>query len=282
VLYLNSATPGCIIDFSSAIWDDHNPVVQKIYGATASFDWHYTCEEAHLHAARLLAAYEKAFTKIIKFWESPTADFADPSFPDIREYVSLDSSVSRRLKYVGRFNPNSAKLLFIAHDMPPDNADQNAEPERSVLVKFTKRYGMKLHQFCAGKGFAPALYGCSPIGAGWCIVVMEYLGETYRPLNEVGSGVVKNLTKFSSNIQEMNSAGWVHGDVREPNVLCNAQGDLQLIDFDWGGLEEEQLTYPGDLNVEDIYREKTAVRGGVLRTTHDVHMLKVIIAKHGS
>lgn len=45
------------------------------------------------------------------------------------------------------------------------------------------------------------------------------------------------------------SAGLVHGDLRDANILCK-EGSVMLIDFDWGGADGE-VSYPtGNLNEE--------------------------------
>ncbi|KAF1334982.1 hypothetical protein FI667_g1732, partial [Globisporangium splendens] len=44
-----------------------------------------------------------------------------------------------------------------------------------VIVKFVKRYGKEVHEYCANLGFAPALLYYEALPSGWVFVVMEKL-----------------------------------------------------------------------------------------------------------
>jgi hypothetical protein len=48
-------------------------------------------------------------------------------------------------------------------------------------------------------------------------------------------------------VKSFHDNGLVHGDLREPNLICD--GDkIMLVDFDWGG-EDGKTSYPcGNLN----------------------------------
>jgi tRNA A-37 threonylcarbamoyl transferase component Bud32 len=71
----------------------------------------------------------------------------------------------------------------------------------------------------------------------------------------------------------MNAAGFVHGDLRPPNVLVpkNNGDPLILLDFDWGG-QDSVTRYPGNLNIA-IQRHDTVRNGGVIEAVHDRFML---------
>ena len=49
-------------------------------------------------------------------------------------------------------------------------------------------------------------------------------------------------------VKEIHGAGFVHGDLRFPNVVCDAKRDVVLLDYDWGGKEGEASFPIGALN----------------------------------
>ena len=42
-------------------------------------------------------------------------------------------------------------------------------------------------------------------------------------------------SKLMDAVHSLHAAGFVHGDLREPNVLVSAGGEVSLIDFSWAG-----------------------------------------------
>ena len=50
-------------------------------------------------------------------------------------------------------------------------------------------------------------------------------------------------------MENFHSKGLVHGDLRDPNILCNGES-VMLVDFDWGGKDGEALYPTGNLNYE--------------------------------
>ncbi|KAH9953119.1 hypothetical protein BC827DRAFT_173575 [Russula dissimulans] len=50
-------------------------------------------------------------------------------------------------------------------------------------------------------------------------------------------------------VRSFHNASFVHGDLREPNILCNGE-TVMLIDFDWGGKEGEAYYLTAKLSPE--------------------------------
>ena len=139
-----------------------------------------------------------------------------------------------------------------------------------VIVKFTRRYFPELHLFCAEKGHAPELLGFDNIPGGWDVVVMEWIDQEDTNLQDYA---LDHLPRWSEDLRSLVKAfhdkGWVHGDLREANLIVSNQnpGQVILVDFDWGGdvsggrvyyptaLVNEELLKPGHLDDFEITKE---------------------------
>lgn len=118
------------------------------------------------------------------------------------------------------------------------------EGEQLILVKFTRRYSIELHAFCAARGNAPSILGFKQIPGGWFVIAMDCISPLKYPSEspKLESLFVNWKEELQKLVQSFHDAGFVHGDLREPNILCD--GDkLKLIDYDWGGVVGE-ARYP--------------------------------------
>ncbi|KAF8339189.1 uncharacterized protein EI90DRAFT_2908180 [Cantharellus anzutake] len=167
----------------------------------------------------------------------PTIELADPMFPyisTVRKHERTDEEIQFRI--IRRHPPESDyRLLYIAETIPDRN---------QIFLKFTRSYSIPLHVFCASRGHAPAIVGSQSLPGGWLVIAMEYLSSSVPPSDS------PNLTLFCDQwiadlqalMQAFHDDGLVHGDLREPNILCDGE-KLMLIDFDWGG-KLGQACYP--------------------------------------
>jgi tRNA A-37 threonylcarbamoyl transferase component Bud32 len=78
------------------------------------------------------------------------------------------------------------------------------------------------------------------------MVVMERL-ENVRPW--VKDAMEAQKAEVCRALQVMKEAGLVHGDLRFPNVLLRGQDKVFIIDFDFGG-KNEQVSLPYYINKE--------------------------------
>lgn len=110
---------------------------------------------------------------------------------------------------------------------------------KPVLVKFTPTYSSELHKFCAKKGHALALLACQRLPGGWYGVVMEYLHDIEPISLSPSLGTYQHIWEgqLKTLVNSFHEHGLVHGDLRDANMLCYADGRLVVIDFDWGGKE---------------------------------------------
>jgi hypothetical protein len=141
-------------------------------------------------------------------------------------------------------------------------------PEGNIkaLVKYMiKHYSVDLHRFLASKGAAPKLYGYRCVGGDYHVVVMQDLRQDgYISLFEFAKERSKKIpksveTEVTTVMREMHKGGFVHGDLRETNIMVKINNDnrnvqVAFIDFDWGGLINE-ATYPNADLHRDIKRQ---------------------------
>ena len=73
---------------------------------------------------------------------------------------------------------------------------------------------------------------------------------------------------------QMHQHGYVHGDVRNVNVMIKNDPDrpVMLVDFVWTGKIGE-ARYPMNVNREDVYRPEGAVDNELVLAEHDMLML---------
>ena len=80
----------------------------------------------------------------------------------------------------------------------------------------------------------------------------------------------------------MHKAGFVHGDLRKPNILpvrVDESVRLQVIDFDFGGKLGEAV-YPPFLNVQDIIWADGVGSGELVTVGHDEYFLAQLFEKY--
>ena len=143
-----------------------------------------------------------------------------------------------------------------------------------VVIKFTNAYCKEAHELLAKISRAPNLWFCDRVeDVGMYVVVMDY----------VGGGQVEDLLTDAAHIEQLRTAvdalhkgGYVHGDLRGPNLLI-AEDGLKLVDFDWCGKQGE-ARYPADINIgakikwhDDVHRE------GLITEEHDTYMLGLLV-----
>jgi serine/threonine protein kinase len=106
-----------------------------------------------------------------------------------------------------------------------------------VLIKFVKRYSLEVHEHCAGKDMAPRMLGSRQLAGEWMVVVMERLDESFKMVRDYGK--TKELfEEIDKRITELHQARYVHGDVRDVNIMARKEGEgysIKLVDLDWAG-----------------------------------------------
>lgn len=145
-----------------------------------------------------------------------------------------------------------------------------------VIVKFAKRYGMEVHQYCSNAGFAPRLICCESLPNGWVFVVMEKL--PLIPLARAKGNGMMVRDQLLEIKRGLAAASFVHGDLRENNVMWNpVTNRVALIDFDWSGKDGADM-YPPFMNPE-IAWPPGAESGKPLRVAHDAYWFELMSSR---
>lgn len=127
------------------------------------------------------------------------------------------------------------------------------------------------HTWAASKGYAPAIL--HPEDS----VLLTEWARGFKVADKLTNG---EFTKLSRIVYEMHDAGFVHGDMRLPNVLVNGAGDVLLIDFDWSGHVGE-VVYPPRMN-KDVRWPPRAKTGETITKEDDLFMLEQLRPTHDS
>lgn len=177
-----------------------------------------------------------------------------------------------------------------SHTTAPSRARAHvAGSETRLYVKFSTRYSADAHRAAHRTGFAPALYALNNVG-GWLMAVMEDKSAAYTSLWDLkqnGETPVDDWDAAFEWVQRaveeqlalLFEAGYVHGDVRDTNVLvrdADGERDVLLVDWDWAGANLE-ARYPPNMSREGIARPEDASPGGLIAPEHDMWMVEHLL-----
>lgn len=113
----------------------------------------------------------------------------------------------------------AGKLVFVA-----ESSDKDLD---TLCVKFTRRYSEDAHHFLAQLGCAPRLRAVMRLPGGWNMVVMDYSEymQLCDPMLQISDELRLHtiMAKVSEVVQKLHDAGFVHGDIRSPNVLIDCK-----------------------------------------------------------
>ncbi|RHZ84276.1 hypothetical protein Glove_84g161 [Diversispora epigaea] len=207
---------------------------------------------------RILLALKKAVQSLKEYYDSPNQTIP-LEFPYVTSFKLLDSECEIQFKYEKRLLFN---FIFVVKKM----ANGFSSVPEFLIVKFVTRYGLEMHQICANKGIAPKIYGYEKINCDWNMVIMEYLSD-YKSLGQIPNPLepsepplkmdqkMRLQEKINDVVKEMHSEGFVHGDLREDNILYKKEekksGEVnihvKIIGFVLGG-KENATNYPSYLD----------------------------------
>ncbi|KAH8999519.1 hypothetical protein EDB92DRAFT_1941159 [Lactarius akahatsu] len=176
--------------------------------------------------------------------ELPTLPHADRRFPYVSELPKYPPSAENAENEILRFRI----LRYLFPDTPPYRQLYIAKtlngPEREIVVKFTRRYSIELHAFCANRERAPSILGFGQVPGGWFVVAMDYISEAVFPSHSTDLPRLRDqwTHDLRTLVDSFHEQGLVHGDLRQPNMICHGER-IMLIDFDWGGRVGE-ASYP--------------------------------------
>ena len=260
---------GPYIGLSGAVWSSR-PCISPLSCIIPFLDVRQD-PSLQLLQARLIMAIRVGLSQLQSFYANIPADNGvDESqlmFPYPRRYVNVDG---QEIAFT-----YEKFLLDVSHGSIKRGEEESVRQNpifkaievvsrKSVVVKFCRQYGAKVHQLMAEKELAPKLYACQEIGS-WYMVVMEYIdGECPHP-----GKFYPKISEFQGTLEDN---GYVHGDLRPDNFLVDKNGSAWVIDFDWAGKAGE-VVYPVVLN-HGIDWPKGAEIGACISIDHDKHMLR--------
>lgn len=242
---------------SGAAWACGYPCAQPL---SSNVPFVSVPQDVHLRLmqGRLCMAMRVGFQQLNRWYTSQTPKLVantQATFPFQREFSVNGKQVE--LVYKGILIPGLRRPLFIATRKDTGN---------KVVVKFSSQYGAEVHQELADCGMAPNIYAHLVVG-GMVMVVMDYI-ESERWPDHPTTQQKKNLRGIAAKLK---STGFVHGDLRAPNILV--QGDRVLaIDYDWAG-RLGQVRYPIHLNQDEIWHNDACV-GCAIEHSHDAFMVE--------
>ncbi|KAH8986309.1 hypothetical protein EDB92DRAFT_1879504 [Lactarius akahatsu] len=166
--------------------------------------------------------------------ESPLTDRTLPYISELPRYPSMDESQKIQFQVLRRHQKQDIRNLYIA----------KTSDGEEIIVKFTRQYSIKLHNFCAERGHAPTIRGFGTIPGGWYVIAMDYISSSTSPSESLHLTCLRDKWKddLSALVQAFHDEDLVHGDLRKPNMICNEE-DILLLDFDWGG-QVGEASYP--------------------------------------
>ncbi|EGN97471.1 hypothetical protein SERLA73DRAFT_124167 [Serpula lacrymans var. lacrymans S7.3] len=257
--------------FAGAAWN-LRPTVQ-ILSTPIAFHFHSTDIHNRLTVARHMAAFRKAAERLNEYYENLTetpvltsAPVPPHMFAYPTSYISLHSNTLKHFWYV--IELDSDKLVFSGTE---DEGDH-------ICIKFVQTYSCDVHNHFASLGCAPALRGFEKIAGGWFMVVMDMLPDDFEMLSaRTGRLPLSVFTDISAKLESLHEAGYVHGDIRDTNIMVSKTDKTRfmIIDFDWAGSIEE-ARYPACVNYMDIVRPQEARDGKKILRDHDNFMLQVV------
>lgn len=149
-----------------------------------------------------------------------------------------------------------------------------------VAIKFSPTYNQEAHKFLAEKGHAPALHECRRVLGGMYMIVMDRVkGEQWSAL-QPGKVSKSTIAELERIVTELHNEGYVHGDLRECNVMVDDEGKVKVIDFDWAAKLGEGR-YPKDINMENVVAGEwhpKVKKGGEITQQHDGFALEALIS----
>ncbi|KIJ62128.1 hypothetical protein HYDPIDRAFT_176673 [Hydnomerulius pinastri MD-312] len=244
-------------------------------------------DEHSIRIARVLYALKESI-KLLDSWyktmfqTTQPYDLSHPAphprfFPSPNTYISDD--IPTEFAYQRPLEHSDSCVTYLARTIGSNPID--------IVVKFVTRYGADAHREMATKGFAPKLlyHGNINIDADMPsygtlrMVVMEYVeGLTFADAVQQRKIPERFKSDLQQAITQLHTAGFVFGDLRQPNIIVTPQKSVvaQLIDFDWAGRDGDVM-YPVAISTSIPW--PAGVKGlNTIRKQDDLTMLNSLMS----
>jgi hypothetical protein len=214
-------------------------------------------------------------------------------FPFLRQ-VEMNGN-SHEIEYQ-QILGDATKPIFIAKLIKNNSSENDSQEIKSssendsqkVVVKFvdenqlnSSNYGVDAHRLLGNAGHAPKLlfhaqFEGTTIFDGVTVIIMEYINGNHWP----SKPTQEQRNSLNKIVSFLHDGGFVHGDLRGPNILVENAGDVvKVIDFDWAGREEDKAKYPCILNT-DVRWHTDAKLGSEIKKEHDNFMVRQLCDDH--
>ena len=111
---------------------------------------------------------------------------------------------------------------------PPEQDDRELyiatedRSDKTLLIKFAKRYCLALHNLCGAANHAPKVLAYEVLPGGWHAVAMDFIEEV-PSLDEAVTRWGAESMKYAVDglrklVAEFHAEGYVHGDLRGANI----------------------------------------------------------------
>jgi len=184
----------------------------------------------------------------------PVLTTEDCRRPSVIE-IDIEPNVSpctqlKKVKFVldSRYDNVEHRHLYHARLVSP------ALPKPAIYVKFSQRYSIDLHRFCASRGLAPEVLGFQRLSGGWFAVAMEKVNTVDPKTITSFPDACEWGRQFKKLVNDFHQEDLVHGDLRLANFVFTESSNprrMMLVDFDWGGKEGE-VAFPCELLNEEL------------------------------
>jgi len=185
----------------------------QILNPVLSLRFHLSDSKARAAGERFICALRRLLSDLRNYYLTDAfskSSLLQPQFPFYTTYTDRDAS--HQFVYEKQIDQ---KRAFIAHLR--DN------PEDKISVKFAPRYCEDAHRAAHAHIFALKLRAVERFVDGWVMVVMDDISHQYceikrRPLR---TNVYQTVQKA---LALLHADGFVHGDVRETNIMVKRDG----------------------------------------------------------
>ena len=222
--------------------------------------------ERAVYALRVALQGLKQFYKGLK----PPPEHIQPAqscFP-FRKYYTVDGDDTRH-EFIYR-RAEEDKRVFRAEVKNPEKT--------RIYVKFTRRYSEAAHRAAYDAGYAPELLAVNDV-YGWYMVVMRDISSDYMTFWDLLDRTprIAAMNEAKKAIGTIHAKGFVHGDVRDVNIMVHKHNsrDIKFVDWDWAGRIGE-ATYPHNVNNQSVARPDGAESCREIKAEHDLGMIELL------
>ena len=147
-----------------------------------------------------------------------------------------------------------------------------------IYVKFTRRYSEAAHRAAYDAGYAPELLAANDV-YGWYMVVTRDISWDYVLFWDLEDrqSRIEAKAQVKIAIDAIHAKGFVHGDMRDVNIMVNRHNsrDIKIIDWDWAGRIGE-ARYPHNVNKHSVDRPDGVDSCGEINADHDLSMVELL------